>query len=256
MNDNKVMNNLKRVVVNADDCGMSKTVNEHIEKAILAGKITSTTIIVNMDDYEGAVALYKKYCDRISFGWHINLTEGKPLLKSQLLLDCGFYIETDNGVKMNGRKFMHKWLPSKVRLEIKKELMAQHAKLQASGINISHVDSHHHVHTSTWAVNLIPSLLNETGIKAMRCMFNNKPMSLDFLLRKGWMAIMKLQVRGLRMPNVLSGFQQFVEEGIIPNGNIIELECHPGHPKYSYEEELMMNQSYSANYRLISYNQI
>lgn len=144
------MDKKKRIIINADDCGMSQTVNEHIEKAILAGKITSTTVMTNMHDFDGAVRLYKQYHDCISFGWHINLSEGKPLLYSQLLLDKGFYIESEHGVEMNGRKFLHKWLTSEARKEITKELMAQCSKLRDSGIVISHVDSHHHAHTSLW----------------------------------------------------------------------------------------------------------
>ena len=74
----------KRIIINADDCGMSQTVNEHIDQAILADKITSTTVMVNMDDFDGEVRLYKQYHEHISFGWHINLSEGKPLLYSQI----------------------------------------------------------------------------------------------------------------------------------------------------------------------------
>lgn len=246
----------KRIIINADDCGMSRTVNEHIEKVIQANKITSTTLMANMEDFDGAVALSKKYGDRISFGWHINLTEGKPLLYSQLLLDKGFFIETEHGVEMNGRKFLHKWLPLDARNEIKKELMEQYTKLRDSGIDISHIDSHHHVHTSVWGVRVFPSLLRETGISAMRCMFNNKPQSIDTIMRKGWAALMKMQVQGLRMPDVQSDFERFSEKGIIAKGNVIELECHPGHPKFMEEEKLLMQYSFADQYELITYRQL
>ena len=247
---------MKRIIINADDCGMSQEVNEHIEKAILSGKITSTTVMANMDDFDGAVALYKKYTDHISFGWHINLSEGKPLLYSQLLLDNHFYVETEEGIVMNGLRFLHKWLPSNARKEIKKELMSQYTKLRDSGIQISHVDSHHHVHTSVWAVGAIPSLLRETGIPAMRCMFNNKPQSVDTMIRKGWVALMKLQVQGLKMPDVQSDFRLFAGKGIIAKGDVIELECHPGHPKFVEEEKLLMQYSFDDKYKLISYREI
>ena len=235
---------------------MSKVVNEHIEKAILQGKISSTTVMANMDDFEGAVALYKEYGDHISFGWHINLTQGSPLLNSQMLLDKGFYIETEKGVEMNGRRFLHKWLSSAERDEIRKELMAQYQKLRDSGIILSHIDSHHHVHTSIWAVMVIPCILKDTGLRRMRCMFNNKPLNIDLLIRKGWGKLMRMQVSGLKMPDVLCNYEQFMKKGLIAKGGIVELECHPGHHKFVQEEEMLMNSSWEDQYSLINYNQL
>lgn len=247
------MNKRRRIVINADDCGMNAVVNAHIETAIQAGRITSTTVMANMDDFEGAVALYKNYHDRISFGWHINLTEGHPLRYSQLLIEKGFYKETENGIEMDGRRFMHRWLSADARREIRMELMTQYEKLRDNGINISHIDSHHHVHTSVWAVGLIPSVLRETGVRAMRCMFNNKPMSLDAFIRRCWAGMMKMQVPGLKMPDVQCGFEMFANEGIMAKGNVIELECHPGHPNFEHEEKLLMQSSLNDEYQLVNY---
>jgi predicted glycoside hydrolase/deacetylase ChbG (UPF0249 family) len=246
----------KKIIINADDCGKTKTINEHIENAILKSKITSTTVMANMEDFEGAVNLFKNYGSVISFGWHINLTEGKPLLCSQLLLDKGFYKETEEGIKMDGRKFMRKGISSAMKKDIKKELMAQYTKLRDNGINITHADSHHHIHTSTWAIFFLPEILKETGIKAIRCMYNNVPRGLDSLMRYSWATMMKLQVSGLKMPDILCGFQQFIEEGLKAKGEVIELECHPGHPKYGHEETLLMESSLGSEYELISYRNL
>lgn len=232
---------MRKIIINADDCGMSVRVDEHIEQAILAKKITSTTIMANMPDFEGAVNLYKKYHDSISFGWHINLSEGAPLLYSQKLLDNGFYKESDGGIVMNGKVFIRKCLPSDVRIEIAKELKAQYEKLRDNGIKISHVDSHHHVHTSTWAITLIPKLLKDVNIRAMRNIYNNIPFGFSAFLRHGWSAIMKFQVPDLVMPDLLTSFQQFKEEGQLAKGDVVELECHPGHPNYKDEEDMLFS---------------
>lgn len=72
-----------KVIINADDCGYSKLVDDHIANAIRSGKITSTTMMANMNDFEGALALYDTYKDEVSFGFHLNLTEGTPLLKTK-----------------------------------------------------------------------------------------------------------------------------------------------------------------------------
>ena len=49
-----------RIIINADDCGANKQVDTAIEKAILADRITSTTIMANMDDFE-----YKSLYDNV-----------------------------------------------------------------------------------------------------------------------------------------------------------------------------------------------
>lgn len=247
---------MKKLIINADDCGMSKTVNEHIEQAILAGKITSTTIMANMNDFDGAIRLYKQYHNQISFGWHINLSEGSPLLYSQILLDKGFYKETSSGVIMNGKSFMRKWLPSIAQNEIKKELLAQYTKLCDSGIDISHIDSHHHVHTSTWAITLIPKLLKDTKIYAMRNISNNYHFGISLLARLAWTGAMKLQISRLYLPDLLSSYQKFINIGQLKKGDVIELECHPGHPSYLDEEKLLRATILNDKYELISYRQL
>lgn len=78
-----------KLIINADDCGYSSVVNRRIEEEIWHHRITSTTVMANMDDFEGAVRLYEKYGKDISFGVHLNMTEGKPLLDSEELLSAG-----------------------------------------------------------------------------------------------------------------------------------------------------------------------
>ena len=79
------------LIINADDCGRTTQQNISIERAIISGKVTSTSIMANMPAFDGAVNLYNNYREKISFGVHLNLTEGEPLLYSQKLLDIGFY---------------------------------------------------------------------------------------------------------------------------------------------------------------------
>ena len=102
---------MNAVIINADDCGINKEVDAEIERFIQLGKITSTTVMANMDDLEGAKNLYDLYKDNISFGVHVNLTNGEPLTKSQALLDYGYYKEEDGKVLLNGYPFINKQIP-------------------------------------------------------------------------------------------------------------------------------------------------
>ena len=83
-----------RLIINADDCGSNRETDMAISRFIEMRKITSTTVMANMNDFEGAVQMYDKFHDVISFGVHLNLTQGAPLLYSQELLDNEYYKES------------------------------------------------------------------------------------------------------------------------------------------------------------------
>ena len=69
---------MKKLIITADDYGMSKAVNEAIEAGIDAGLITSTNVMTNMPFYKDAVKLKDK--KGISVGLHWVLACGKPIL--------------------------------------------------------------------------------------------------------------------------------------------------------------------------------
>ena len=248
----------KCFIVNADDCGMSTIVNEHIANAIEAGRITSTTVMANMDDFDGAVALNKEYGSRISFGWHINLTEGEPLLKSQLLLDTGYYVERSNHLEFNGKVFWHKRLSGEMKSEIRKELIEQYTRIKDSGISISHADSHHHIHTSLALMFFVPSLLQELGITRMRRMRNYVPYSFSYMARKAVSGIVSMRNRRIKQADTFCYFREYLANPHLPQGNIIEMECHPGNPGYMEEEKLLMETDLSLKFggNMISYSSL
>lgn len=229
---------MKSIIVNADDCGMSQQVNSSIEEAIKLGKITSTTIMANMNDFNGAVRLYNDYKDVISFGWHINLTEGKPLLYSQLLLDCGYYKEEDGQVFFNSKQFGRNHLNKGMQKEIKNELIAQFEKLKVNGIDITHADSHHHIHTSPGLLMLMPFLLKELNINRCRNIRNYGVSTISYVGRKAWS--MPFRLWGIRMPDTLTSFSSYYQNPHLRQGSTVELECHPGHPKDIYQKEMKL----------------
>ena len=231
-------------IINADDCGKTAKVNEHIETAILKGRITSTTIMANMDDFEGAVKLYKAYKDGISFGWHINLTEGEPLLYSQLLIDYGYYKEIDSKVVFNGKEFWSKILPKKIKAEIRKELRAQYEKLSDYGIEISHADSHQHIHTSPSMLTIIPSVLNEFKVNKVRGIRNYLPFSIGYVERELWRIYYKQRIRHSVMTEIFCSFKNYIDNPGLRDDHSIELMCHPGHEGdfYQTEEKLLMSE--------------
>ncbi len=248
---------MKKIIINADDCGYSDSVNQSVEEEIVGGYISSTTVMANMSGFDGAVALYKKYSEIVSFGWHMNLTEGCPLTKSQILLDEGFYIESNNQIVFNGRAFKKKYLNKVVKTEIRKELKAQYETLRDNGIIISHADSHHHIHTAPSLIMLMPALLKELNIDYCRRLRTYDTTVLSRLVREMW--AIPFELRGIKMTNTFGEAATYFNNPNLKQGNTIELECHPGHLADKYVKE--MNLIHSMDIQaldaiLISYNDL
>lgn len=234
-----------KLIINADDCGRSTIIDEHIDKALADRKITSTTVMANMDDLDGAVALFKKYRDSASFGFHINLTQGSPLLHSQKLLEIGFYKQVDGHIEFNAQSFRRKFLNATLRNEIYKEVLAQYNRIKETGIEISHIDSHHFIHQSLFMIPIVPKLCKETGIYKVRNYRNYMPLTVSRITRSLWSALLKLQEPKLKFTTFFTSYEGFYNA--ICQGKLyylkddtIELMCHPG-GQYISEEELLLN---------------
>ena len=70
---------VRRLIVNADDFGLTAGVNEGIQDAVEAGVVTSTTMMVNTPGFGDAVRRAAGLRDRLSVGLHFNLTTGAPV---------------------------------------------------------------------------------------------------------------------------------------------------------------------------------
>ncbi len=248
-----------KIIINADDCGMSRKVNKHIEQAILSQKISSTTVMANMNDFEGAVELYKKYNSHISFGVHLNLTEGTPLIHSNILLEQGILKNEKGAITFTGN-FRYKYLNKEVSKALYQELDAQINKVVDSGIKISHIDSHHHIHTGVFVLPIIKQLAKDYRINKIRRV-SNTALKKSILLQKLWMKFMQSGNVKFTTSDYFFGFDEFINSGyrmIKKEDAIIELMCHPGGIYHPEEEELIYKTDLKRLFHteLISYNEL
>ena len=251
-----------RIIINADDCGLSEIVDKEIEYCIRHGLISSTTIMANMDDFEGARRLYDTYGNAVSFGWHMNLTEGEPLTKSQALLDYGYFVEEGGKVRMNGMAFwkrMH--FPKTIQEDIKKELRAQIGKIRDCGIVVSHADGHQHIHTSTALLLVVPPLLQELKIDKCRRMRNCVSSPIGRTLRQ--LSMIGYKWQGIRMPDAFAPLRDYLANPKIYGGEgFLELMVHPGvseavNPKGAEEYAMLKSTDMSTlGARLATYREL
>lgn len=248
-----------KIIINADDCGMSIKVNNHIEKAILAEKISSTTIMANMDDFNGAVELYKKYKEKISFGVHLNLTEGVPLIPSMTLLKYNILQEKHGILHFTGN-FRYTYLNKEVSEAIYKELEAQITKLLNSGIEISHIDSHHHIHTGIFVLPIVKEIAKKYHINKIRRV-GSSSLKNSKILQELWMLYMHAGNKQIVTSDYFFGYDEFLESGykkVNYNNSIVELMCHPGGIYHPQEEILIYKTNIKKLFKsqIISYKEL
>lgn len=177
---------MKRLIVNADDLAADDARNAGIFEAIEAGVVTSASILVNGPAFENCLQrIASANLDHVSFGIHLNLTEGVPLspgLKS-LTGPGGYFCGKAEG----HRRLMRKG-DKAVEEEVRREFTAQIAALCDAGIQIDHVDGHQHVHIFPAAIDSIIGAATEFGILWIRIPEEPRPSKFedrsDRMLRK------------------------------------------------------------------------
>ncbi len=161
-----------RYIINADDFGRTKTVNEAIVYGFDNGYLSRTTIMVNMPLFEEAVELAKQHGFMDKVGLHINLTSGVPLtdnIKSvKAIVDSNGYF--NGGFFKNIR--LRCLLMPKEKSAVIEEIKAQIEKYIDSGFTLMHADSHGHVHTFESLRKTTLKVLKEYQFKSVRISLN------------------------------------------------------------------------------------
>ena len=156
-----------KIITNADDLGKSIEINNEIFRLMSLGKITSSTILATGHSFEDA-AMRSKDFPNASFGIHLNLTEYKPLTSSPLWEKHNLINESG---EFNGQIRSVK-LSRELYPVIFKEWSAQIDMLKSCGIPVSHIDSHHHVHTIPWLFMTLKAVQKKYNIKKVRKSMN------------------------------------------------------------------------------------
>lgn len=151
---------MKTLVVNADDFGLAPAVNQGIVDALLAGSVTSTTLMVNMPAAEEAAALAQAH-PLLGVGLHFNLTLGRPTADPASVATL---LGVDGNFHPRGQLARRLLLGRIDRAHIARELDAQFARCLALGVAPTHVDSHQHAHGFPPVFDAVATLCAQRGI--------------------------------------------------------------------------------------------
>jgi len=150
---------MKKIIVHADDFGLSEKVNEGILYAHREGILTSTSIMACGPAFDHAVHLIKEV-DSLDIGVHLTAIEERPLLSPLYIPSL---VTKEGRFYPHAKHFLKNYLLGRISLEeVRLEFTKQIEKILDSGIDITHIDSHQHIHILPGIFKITVSLAKNT----------------------------------------------------------------------------------------------
>jgi len=230
-----------KIIINADDMGYNRIINDAIFSCFDKKLITSSTIMANGTDLEYAVKKISEYSE-FSFGVHLNLSQFTSLTKPSVFLEEQIVDENWNFLSEN----LHRKYKSSYIIEaIFNEWCMQIEKILDYGIKISHFDSHHSIHTFNEILPVLYKLASKYNIFKIRGKVNLFPNNTPFIKylykkNKGALWRRKVKLGNLITTSYFVELIQFYENFLsykFNQNDSIEIMVHPGHTTPVFAEE-------------------
>jgi predicted glycoside hydrolase/deacetylase ChbG (UPF0249 family) len=158
---------LRRLIINADDFGLTPGVNRAIAECCEHGVVTSATLMATGAAMPEASKLAATL-PRLSVGCHVVLVDGSPLLPAAEIPSLAF-ARAGSAFAPTLGGFVQRALTGRFSAtEIEAEAAAQFKKLQDSGVAISHFDTHKHTHVFPAVLLPLVRAARSCGIRAVR----------------------------------------------------------------------------------------
>lgn len=242
---------MRRLIINADDFGLTPGVNRGILDCHRKGIVTATTLMANSRAFDDAVRTTRAE-PGLDVGCHIVLVNGEPLVPRELVptLVTGDGNFRESIIDLAGAAFSG----AINRVEIAAEATAQIRKLQQAGVNVSHIDTHKHAHMFPRILDAALNAAQACDVRAIRNPYAPvQPLRLTALAKRPWLWTRYTETKLLR--RLGARFRQRIESegmvttdgtfgivstgaldldlfraviGCIPDGTW-EFVCHPGY---------------------------
>lgn len=204
---------MRRLIINADDFGLTAGVNRAIAEGHEHGIVTSATLMANSQAFAEAAAIARASAPNKNFsvGCHVVLMDGEPLLPAAQIPSL---LEPKNDSRCF-RESLNDFVIASFRHqlnteEIEAEAAAQIGRLQQAGIQPTHFDTHKHAHMFPAVLRPLLRAAKAKGVAAVRNPFGQVwPLPLASLLRtrKAWTRFAQLNV----LRNFAGNFRREVE---------------------------------------------
>jgi hopanoid biosynthesis associated protein HpnK len=155
----------RRLIVNADDFGLSAAVNVAVVRAHREGILTSASLMVNEPGFAEAVRLAKEN-PRLGVGLHLTLLRGHATLSpAQIPGLVNAHGEFSNSPVGAGLKY---FFDDDLRAQLRAEIHAQFAKFRATGLPLDHVNGHLHLHLHPVILEILMADAAQLGLTHLR----------------------------------------------------------------------------------------
>ena len=139
---------MKRLIVTADDVGLHRGMTEGAIRAHREGIVTACSISANGRDFEDAVARLRDV-PSLEVGVHLTLVEETALT-------------TGKAMPSNHAAFVFS------RKDVEPEMRAQIERVRDTGLRITHLNGHQHLHLWPTVFPIVTKLAAEYGIRYLR----------------------------------------------------------------------------------------
>lgn len=148
-----------RVVINADDFGLSVDVDSTIIRFAESGAISSASLMAVGNGFDRAAAWAAAHQDKFPVGVHLCLSDKlRPLTLAHGLIDS-------NGCFCSLRYLVRRTFCRALSLDaIREEWMMQIDRVRSRGISPTHLDSHQHVHILPGIADLVVEIAAAEGL--------------------------------------------------------------------------------------------
>lgn len=166
---------MARLIINADDFGLTPGVNRSVAELRQAGALTSATLMATSEFFEEAVALARAN-PSLEVGCHVLLVDGVPALPPAQVASL---LERTGQFRASLGRFAADLHLGRIRAEeIEAEATAQIRRVQDAGLRVSHVDTHKHTHMFPRVLRPLLRAAQACGVAAIR-----NPFEPDWALR-------------------------------------------------------------------------
>ncbi len=155
-----------RMIINADDFGLTPGINRAIIELHQAGVLTSATLMANGPAFEDAVQLALAN-PTLGVGCHLVLVDGMPLSHPESIPTLlGADAKTFRPSILDfAQAALRRTIESD---DLARETQAQIQRIQRAGIDVTHIDSHKHTHLFPSVAETAFHIANRCGVPSIR----------------------------------------------------------------------------------------
>ena len=162
---------VRRLIVNADDFGLTDGINRAVRDLHHLGALTSTTLMAAAPHFREAVEISQQQ-KLLGVGCHIVLLDGTPVADPATiptLLDPASQRGSDPRFRATLGEFVRDLYLGRIdSTHIEREAMAQILRLQQAGVSLTHVDTHKHTHMFPRVLKSVMRAAQACNIRAIR----------------------------------------------------------------------------------------